>query len=66
MNFNAVFDLWRKKKTPMHFLKFEELRDNPKRCLTEVFQFLLGQNDLSGTVIEKRIDEVLELGHGAT
>ena len=50
----------------MHFLKFEELRDNPKRCLTEVFMFLLGTNDLTGTVIEKRIDEVLALGHEAT
>jgi hypothetical protein len=22
---------------PVHYLKFEELRENPKRCLNEVF-----------------------------
>ena len=56
----------KEKKTPIHFLKFEELRENPKRCLNDVFKFLLGQEDLSGTVIEKRIDEIVALGHGAT
>ena len=56
----------REKKVPMHFLKFEELRENPRVCLREVFQFLLGVEDLTGTVIEKRIDDVLALGHKAT
>ena len=41
-------------------MKFEELKDEPKKTLTDTFRFMLGVNDLSGTVIEKRIDEAIE------
>ena len=51
---------------PVYYLKFEELRENPKICLNEVFSFLLEKKDLSGSVIEKRIQDVLDLGHSAT
>ena len=47
-----VLQNWRDNKVPVYYLKFEELRENPKECLTEVFQFLLGVEDLTGTVIE--------------
>jgi len=65
-NQRAVLQNMRDRKVPVYYVKFEELRENPRKCLQEVFEFLLGVEDISGTVIEKRIDEVLELGHGAT
>lgn len=57
---------YRENKIPIYFLKFEELREKPREKLLEVFSFMLGETDLTGTVIEKRIDEVLSLGHNAT
>ena len=51
---------------PIHFLKFEELRNEPKKVLSDVWKFMLNVDDISGTYIEKRIDDVLALGHGAT
>ena len=56
----------RETNIPIIFLKFEELLQHPKESLTKVFMLLLNKNDLSGTVIENRIHEVLQLGHGAT
>ena len=41
-------------------MKFEELKDEPKRTLTDTFKFMLGVDDISGTVVEKRIDEAIE------
>ena len=45
----------------VYFVKFEDLKRNTKSVLTEVFQFLFESSNLSGTIIEKRIDEVLNL-----
>jgi hypothetical protein len=39
-------------KVPILFLKFEELKDEPKETLTQTFKFMLGLDDLQGTVIE--------------
>tara|TARA_B110000285_G_C14626168_1_gene381336 strand:- start:154 stop:306 length:153 start_codon:yes stop_codon:yes gene_type:complete len=41
------------------FLKFEELKDEAKETLENTFKFMLGVSDLSGTVIEKRIEEAI-------
>ena len=51
---------------PIIFLKFEELRTDPREHLFDVFRFLLAKKDLSGTYIEHRIDEILALGHSVT
>jgi len=61
-----ILQNWRDNKIPIYYLKFEELRDNPKACLTEICEFLLGVEDLTGTAAEKRIDEVLARGHEIT
>ena len=51
---------------PIYFLKFEELVKNPEELLQEVFKFLLDTEDISGTVIERRIKEIVDLGASAT
>lgn len=54
------------RNVPCVFLKFEELRNEPRESLREVFSFLLDIDDITGTVIEKRIDDVIAMGHSAT
>lgn len=55
------------KKVPILFLKFEELKDEPKETLESTFKFLFGVDSLSGTVIEKRIqDAIVADSKGAT
>ena len=54
------------KKVPVIFLKFEELRKEPRDHLFDVFRFLLAKKNLSGTYIEHRIEEVLAMGHEVT
>ena len=51
---------------PIMFLKFEELRKEPREHIYDVFRFMLCQRDLSGTYIEHKIDQALALGHEAT
>mmetsp|Transcript_3787 Transcript_3787/g.6467 ORF Transcript_3787/g.6467 Transcript_3787/m.6467 type:complete len:175 (+) Transcript_3787:324-848(+) len=46
--------------------KFEELKQEPLRILTEVFQFLLGVDPLEGTYAEHRIKEVVGMGSKVT
>ena len=47
-------------------LKSEELISEPKECLHQVFKFLFNVNDINGTVIERRIGEVLKMEKEAT
>ena len=63
---NEIFRIMKEEKVSIMFLKFEELRSEPRDCLMDVFRFLLNKKDLSGTYIEHRIDQVLALGHEAT
>ena len=48
------------------FLKFEELRTEPREHLLDVFRFILCQKDLAGTYVEHRIDELIRMGPEAT
>ena len=57
--FDHMFKLINDNNVPMIFLKFEQLIEQPKESLASVFKFLLNTNDLTGTVAEKKIDEVL-------
>ena len=53
-------------KNPMYICRFEDMITNPKEVLMGLFAFLLDVDDLSGTNCEKRIDEIVALGHGAS
>lgn len=63
---NDCLERIKNNKVPIMFLKFEELRKEPKEHLTDVFRFLLCKKDLSGSYVEHRIEEVLAMGHEAT
>jgi len=58
--YDYVFEIQKTQNVPILFLKFEELKDEPKKTLTDTFKFMLGVDDLSGTVVERRIDEAIE------
>ena len=47
---------------PVYFVRFEDLLQNPRKNLNEVFGFILSKRNLSGSVCEQRIDEVLAMG----
>jgi hypothetical protein len=47
---------------PIYFVRFEDLLQDPKAHLEEVFKFVLIQPSIKGTVVEKRLDEVLSGG----
>ena len=61
-----MFKIMRKKQCPIFFTKFEELKSDPRGQLIDIFKFLFNMADLSGTVIERRIDEVVQMGSKAT
>ena len=54
-----MFKLYRDRNVPVYFVKYEEMLAEPKATLRSVFKFLLNVNDINGTVIEKRINEVI-------
>ena len=63
---SQVFKQLSEKTIPIVFVKFEELRSNPRESLLDIFKLLLNKTTLEGTFAEKRIDDVLGLGHDAT
>ena len=46
----------------VYFFRFEDVLQDPATELTKLFQFILGLESLEGTVIEKRIEETLQMG----
>lgn len=43
----------------IYFFRFEDVIADTKKELTEIMKFLLGLESVEGTVIEQRINEVL-------
>lgn len=64
--YQEAFALYKSRKVPVHFVRFEELMRNPKGTLLGLFQFLLDKKDLENTVVERRIDEVIKMGQQVT
>jgi len=53
-------------KNPMYICRYEDLLVQPKEELMKLFAFLLDEEDLTGTNCERRIDEVVAMGSGAS
>ena len=57
------FDFWlrRAEKTNqiIYFFRFEDVIANPKKEINEVMRFALGMESIEDTVLEHRINEVL-------
>ena len=47
-------------KIPTYFMRYEDLRMNPKPVLEGLFRFLLDVESIQGTVVERRIEEVTQ------
>ena len=53
-------------RVPVLFVRYEDLRAKPQDTLEEIFCFLLGLKTVDGLNIQRRITEVVGLGHKAT
>lgn len=53
---------------PIYFFRFEDILSSPRQHLRDLMGFVLGMTDeeIVGTVIEKRIEEVLKMGAKST
>mmetsp|Transcript_15956 Transcript_15956/g.24712 ORF Transcript_15956/g.24712 Transcript_15956/m.24712 type:complete len:186 (-) Transcript_15956:184-741(-) len=49
-------------KVPVFFFRFEDLLLSPEPVLKDMFKFILASDDLDGSVIEKRIGDVINKG----
>ena len=47
---------------PVYFFRFEDILSQPEVELRNLFAFILGIEDVTGTVIEKRIKDVMAMG----
>ena len=54
------------KKAPVYFIRYEDLVVDPKSVIENVFAFFLNIESVEGTCIQKRIHEILNLGHEAS
>ena len=45
---------------PIYFFRFEDVVRDPSKELKEIFRFILGIESIEGTVIEHRINEVMQ------
>ena len=50
------------RQIPTYFMRYEDLKMNPRPVLEELFCFLLDVADIEGTVVQKRIGEVSSAG----
>ena len=46
-------------KQPLYIVRYEDLVTSPKKTLMGLMSYLLEVEDLAGTMVEKRVDEVV-------
>ena len=52
-------NLAKSRQSPAYFIKYEDLAVNTKPTLKEAFSYIMGVENIEGTYIEKRIEDVL-------
>ena len=62
MWFQHWIDIAEKTNKPVYFFRFEDILFRPEQELRELFKFILGMDDIEGTVIEQRIKDVMAMG----
>ena len=60
--FQHWIDIAENTNKPVFFFRFEDILSNQEEELRNLFKFILGLHSLEGTVIEKRIEEVMAMG----
>lgn len=53
-------EFWLKVKTPVHFVRYEDLCKQPQKALPEMMKFIFNTDDLTDTRIQKYIDLSIE------
>ena len=53
---------WIAAEIPTYWMRYEDLKINPRPVLEDLFCFLLDVSSIAGTVVEKRIAEVTQAG----
>ena len=53
-------------RNPLYIVRYEDLVLEPKKTLMGLMSYLFEKRDINGTIIERRIDEVLSKGKSAT
>ena len=51
---------------PIHIVRYEDLVLTPKEAYSGLFKFMLGMENIDGTNVERRIDEVVAMGSKAS
>lgn len=54
------------KAVPFYIIRYEDLRTKPQETLEGVFKFILNLPSLDGLNIQRRIKQVVDLGHNAS
>ena len=54
------------KQVPVHIFRYEDLVSNPQKTLEGIFCFMLGVPSVEGTVLQKRIKDVVGKGAGVS
>ena len=60
--FNHWINIAETTDKPVYFFRFEDILVNPEPELRNLFKFILGLDNLDGTVIDKRIKDVMAMG----
>lgn len=47
---------------PKHFVRYEDMLTKPIETLKGVFEFILKTDNITGTLIEQRIEEFIQTG----
>ena len=53
---------WIAEEIPTYWMRYEDLKINPRPVLEDLFCFLLDVPSIAGTVVEKRIAEITQKG----
>ena len=59
---NIGFQKHKKEPSLYFFFRFEDLLMNPEPVLKDMFRFILAEENLENTIIEKRIKDVVGNG----
>jgi hypothetical protein len=49
-------DFWINARLPVHIIRFEDLLERPRQCLTSMFKFIIGNTDFENTLLERYIE----------
>lgn len=52
----------KQQRIPIHYVRYEDLLQHPSDTLKSLFSYILGLESIEGTVMEARIDDIIDEG----